>query len=44
MTFILHGTWLPDQKQFFLWGESLEVDAAQGETAEAPPASISKFR
>ena len=37
MTFILHGTWLPDQKQFFLWGESLEAIPLKGKPPKRPP-------
>ena len=37
MTLILHGTWLPDQKQFFLWGESLESISLKGKPPKHPP-------
>jgi len=37
MILILHGAWLPDQKKFFLWGESLNAVPLKGKPPKRPP-------
>jgi hypothetical protein len=48
MTLVLHGAWLPDQKKFFLWGESLNAVPLKGKPPKRPPhpfqSSVEKLR